>query len=241
MYTGNEKLNNFLKGGFIPGNIYEITGASLSGKSYFLYKLISKNFNKIQKTIFFDINDSFKLKLLCDQFSISKEKLYEKIEVIKIIDFQGLIQSLKEIQISLTNTNNISQKINFIFIDSLSLIANRMIIDKSKDNDLQTEFNQILNILISEFKIGIIFTVCPVKIKDKQFFDFSCPGSNMLLKESESSLAGAIVIPIDYSLCLINPRFNYRREGINCRKFFCKIKSEKIHPFEQLIEITNID
>jgi archaellum biogenesis ATPase FlaH len=242
LHTGNEKLNNFLTGGFIQGNIYEITGASLSGKSYFLNKLIARNFHNLQKIIFFDLNDSFNLKYICNKFSISKEKLLEKIEVIKIIDFHSLVHALKEIFNSITNKNYVlTQKINFIFIDSLSLIANRMTLDKSKDNDMQTEFNQILNSFMSQYKIGIIFTTCPIKIKDKQFFDFCNPGSSMILKESESSLAGAIVLPIDYSLSLINPRFNYRREGINCRKFLCKVKSEKIHPLEELIEITNID
>lgn len=222
MKVNNEKLTNFLNGGFKSGKIYELVGHSLSGKSFFLNNLIKSNLEKHNlninnKVILFDTNYSY--------FNDQNEAIIHK----EVVELGEIISFLNE-----TIQLNQMKDIKFIVIDSLTIIASKLVLTK-KENEIKTEFDKIIQFIVNKYGIGVLFTTNPYKSKVRRIIHFTTFKEEQL-RESESNLANNIILPVDYSLLFYVPHFSFRCHQTKNRKFMIKIKKEKYHSIDEVIE-----
>jgi archaellum biogenesis ATPase FlaH len=236
LVSKNNQINNFLNGGLHLGNIYELYGTSLSGKSFFINNLLKNNLHKLnkdQKIIFYDTNNSLTTKVKF--FNPNNQLINNNSEIsplvhIEIYNFKELIKSLNDL---LTKPNEYA----FIIIDSLSMIANKFYFDRKKDLDIQAEFSQIINTLAYRFKIGIIYTTNSMKTKEKEIFNFPIPGTSIICKEYFQSLSHNIHMRVDYTLTFYLPYCNTKISSLKNMKYYLKIKGERQVSKETLIEL----
>jgi archaellum biogenesis ATPase FlaH len=160
LITGNNKINEFLSGGFKRGLIYELQGQSLTGKSCFLNSLLYNNFSE-GKILFIDTNSSFSYDNLMGHKDYATMK--SKIDHIdNIFDFKDLLIYLQDLY-----TKEELKSYSFIIIDSLSLIANKF---TNRDDDIVKEFNNLILSVVSKFNVGFIYT-STCRLKDKILYE----------------------------------------------------------------------
>lgn len=250
--TCNTSINNFLSGGFQRGKIYELQGPSLSGKSHFLKSLIENNMNinsnnimnnNIPKILFIDTNSSFSIEKF--EKTESNKNIPKNLETPSLITINYNIKHIDHIfdfmelyhYLYSLYTKSQLHEVAFIFIDSLSLIANKL--NLSKDDELIKEFNNLILSIVEKYTIGIIYTSSSYKTRDKVLYDFSKTEENktLLFKETESNLHSNVIFLPDYSLFFMSQNYSYTLNAFKNRKYYVKIKKEKGHPVDQLFEL----
>ena len=227
LITGNQKLNEFLSGGFKRGLIYELQGQSLTGKSYFLNGLLYNNIPR-ERILFIDTNSSFCYDNLIGhkEYATFKTNI-DHIE--NILDLKDLLNYFQEL-----HRKAEIGSYSFIIIDSLSLIANK---SSNKDDEIVKEFNNLILSVVSKFNVGFIYT-STCRLKDKILYDFKDLNiKTPLSKEMESNLLGNLIFLHDYTLYFVGGSYSFNLNGIKNRKYFIKIKKEKGHPIDILVEL----
>jgi hypothetical protein len=175
-----------------------------------------KELNNTNKVIYFDTTFSFSSPNEC--------VIYKEIE-----ELRDISNFLNE-SISL----NTIKDVRFIFIDGLTIIASRLILSK-KENEVKLEFNKTINFCVNKYNIGVIFTTNPFKGKVRKTLDF-IGRKDVKLRDSESNLTNNIILPVDYTLFFYVPHFSYRRYQLSKRRFLLKLKREKYHSIDEIVE-----
>jgi hypothetical protein len=248
--SNNEVINKFLSGGFHQGKIYELSGQSLSGKSYFINNLILYNLNTSAKILFIDLSASslnMKLKNICEGGGNINSNISNNSTNINKTNNTGSSSKINTIDIKLTHITHITEfkelylylksiqddGYTYIFIDPLSFVLNRML---EKDDELIKEFNSLIIKLVKRYNIGLIYTTNVFKIKEKLLYDFTA-NINYFTKELDLPFPTNSMLMKDFTFTFYPMPFSYNKNGLRSRKIYLKIKKEKGVSEDIFIEI----
>jgi hypothetical protein len=160
---------------------------------------------------------------------LPKDKIIHKDDIYDFHQFFSFLYSLYK--------SSEIKEYSFIIVDSLSLLANKF--NLSKDDELIKEFNNLTISLVNKYNVGFIFTSTSYKLRDKTFYDFLNTQSEKTfqLKETESNLNSNIILLQDYTLYFMSGNYSFTINGFKNRKIMVKVKKEKGHPIDKLIEL----
>jgi len=147
--------------------------------------------------------------------NVSSEKIiYENVE-----NFQEILCNLIKFESLI-----IKGEIRYIVIDSLSIVANRITLNKNKDNEYINEMNTLIHKYVSEFNVGFIYISCCSRLKDKINYDMINPGKYLISKENQSNHIPNLIPTKDYILTFSSNIWSFNEEGMKNRKYYVKIQ-----------------
>ena len=99
------------------------------------------------------------------------------------------------------------------------------------------EFNNLVLSIVAKFNVGVIYT-STCRLKDKVMYDFvDLNIKTPLAKEMESNLHNNLIMLPDYTLFFIGGSYSFSLNGFKNRKYFIRIKQEKYHAIDILVEL----
>ena len=202
----NQELNNFINGGITHGFHYAFYGNSLSGKTYFLEKLIMKNLENLiinkAKILIISTNGGFsytKIKKSCNR------KFSNNInDVIDIIRFRTDNEVFRFLLL-LNKTENLPY--SFIFLDNVNKLLDK------KNVNLNTLSTNIKNINKNK-KIGVVSIIYKEYNTRVEIKDFK----NLICSDNLNA-----IIQFDFQFNFFNLDINLRFFNMKRRKYFIKI------------------